>query len=278
MADLLEEASVIVTVIMVDSVQDRAVEEAQKPTLLRKISSVANLLSLSSPNVSRMQVPERDPAPIRNTMLSSDLLIHPPCNGKFIAELPLRKILGNKQKDLVVKVTGARLEILFAEKTQGYENRNIGQSEKINDQERGKFFRNIFLPLFRKMKMKNSDVDGSKKVEMEIENRNLKSHGQILLPDFINPETLEFSINILGNLNIQADVKGAIPVVSSAQCSSTGMHEGTTTRQGVFKKWVSVKCKEKKGKEKNKNNVKRVYNRKCSWDLKNSVIYSTSQA
>ncbi len=272
MADFLDEASVIVTVIMVDSVQERAVEEAQKPAFLRKISSVANLLSLSSSNVTRMQGQERDPSPIRNNMLSSDLLIHPPCNGKFIAELELKNIIGREQKDLVVKVSGTRLDILFAERSQE-EKEPEHHVERVKKQKRGRLFKKNIFSLSRKMKKtRSSDVPKNRKLERKIEDRNLKAHGQILLPDFINPETLAFSINILGNLNIQAEVKGAIRVESGGPAISIGMQEGSTTRQGVFKKWLSVKCKGKKRNEKNRNNEKRNYHKSCSWELKNSDI------
>ncbi len=268
----LGEASVIVTVIMVDSVQERALKDTQRPAFLRKISSVANLLSISSTNVSRMQVPEREPSPIRNNMLSSDLLIHPPCYGKFIAELDLKNIIGREQKDLVVKVSGTRLDILFAERSREAKNPEHCV-ETIKKQKRGRLFKKNIFPLSRKMKKsRRSDGTKNRRLEGKIEDRNLKAHGQILLPDFINPETLEFSINILGNLYIQAEVKGAIRVESAGLAISTGMQEGSTTRQGVFKKWVSVKCKGKKRNEKKRNNRKMNYHRSCSWELKNNVI------
>ncbi len=309
-----KEGRVIVTVLMVDSPIDIAAKKSQqKHSLFRKITAVTGILSNKSPNAVRGQPNERSPSPIRNNMLSSDLIIHPPCDGKFNAELLLKNIIDKKQKHLVVKVSGTRLEILFVESTKPNEKTNEKHQDKINKKTKEKnnrlFKKNIF-PSFIKSKRRNSDVE-SKSVEVIVEERYLKVHGQILLPDYIDSETLEFSMNCFGNLNIQADIKGAIrpskecsPAMSplakprmGLECpkdyemdrdedgfshpeslhpspsSSSRRYKGTTQHQGVFRPWVYIKVK---GKKTRKNVIK-----SCSWELMTSdfdaALQSTSK-
>ncbi len=209
-----KEGCVTVTVVMADYPVGIAVRKRQKPALFRKISGVTSNLLNKSPNVTRVEPKEKSPSPVRNNMLSSHLIIYPPCEGKFTAELQLKNIIGEKQNRLVVKVSGTRLEILFAERTKPNENNNNEKhNEQISKKAKEKNSRlskkNIFRP-FSKLKRRNSDVVESESVEVIGEDKNLKVHGQILLPDYINSETLEFSLNCFGNLNIQADIKGAI--------------------------------------------------------------------
>ena len=208
-----KDGHVIVTVIMADSPVDMAVKKRQKPALFRKISAVTGILSNRTQTIAKVQPEDRSLSPTRNNMLSSDLIVHPPCNGKFTAELKLKNIIGKKQKKVVVKVSGTRLEILFAENTKLNENNNEKHITEINKTPEGKigklFKKNIFNPPM-KFKRRHSDVVESKPVEDFAEEKRFKVHGQIQLPDYINSETLGFSINFAGNLNIQADIKGAI--------------------------------------------------------------------
>ncbi len=215
-----KDGSVTITVIKAESIEDLAAKERQRPALLRKISAIS-MRSNKSPNINRQSPKERSSSPIRNNILSSDLMIHPPCNGMFSAELQLKNIIGKDQKEVVVKVSDTRLEILFAEKTKKITIEDEEPNKKVKKPKKkmGRWLTKYLCGPFRKMEKKDSD-DDKKPTEPEDEEKSLKVHGHILLPNYIISETLEFSMNYFGNLNIQADIKGAIK-------SSTVFHRKT---------------------------------------------------
>ena len=187
-----------VTVIMVDSLEDLSWKNKKQKPLFRKINALRGILTTKLQDAEKKQPRERYLSPKKNNMLSSDLVVHAPRDGKFIAELKLKNILGTQEKDVVVKVSGSWLEILFAEREKGNESRNDKQDVIINKKSKQKIFHSPSM----KLKTKNP-----KAVSEELK---LRFHGHIRLPDYIQSHTLQFSINFFGNLRIQADIKGAI--------------------------------------------------------------------
>ncbi len=130
------------------------------------ISNISKLLSRKS-HGGESTLPE-DQAPLLATgkQLTSDLIVHPPANGKFTTVLQLNQVLGNDIKLIIVKVYGTKLQILGNGK-------GCNQTFKEED---------------------------------------LVIYGYICLPDYINSETLQFSINCFGDLQIKANIKGPIGI------------------------------------------------------------------
>ncbi len=291
-----EDQHLTVTIFVADSFQERGKKKKQKRAMFRKMPAVLDILSKKSRHAEQIQCNERDPSLIKNDMLTSELTIHPPICGKFMAELPLKNILAKglkdwkqkdrvqsnfeqkhrvqerkgeeqknvvgKLKDVVIKVYGTRLDIFLAERSLENELANPKHSEEVNKKQKVKLsVRNFFLH----GKKINILTPGTSSRQVKLENREntLEALGNILLPDYINAQTLQFSINFLGHLNIQADIKGAVRVTDSMLFMSTRLYDGSTTQQGVFKPWVSVKCKRKGGKGKKKM----IEEKSCFWKL-----------
>ncbi len=110
-----KEECITVTILMAGSLGEKARKERQKPAFFKKMSPLISILSNKSPPAGKILPEEVDPSLVGNNMLTAHLIIHPPYNGKFTAALQLKDILGQGRKDLVVKVYGTWLEILFAE-------------------------------------------------------------------------------------------------------------------------------------------------------------------
>ncbi len=147
------------------------------------------------------------PAILAGSVLSSDLTVHPPVDGKFTAELILKKQLVN-EKSVVLKVSDGKLEIFFTKQDQDDGDENLIQEEnKTNRKWISKI--NIFRASGRKGK-KRSDIHKMTVKRQSLDEKDLVPHGCILLPDYILTETLTFSLNPSGDLNIQADMKGVI--------------------------------------------------------------------
>ncbi len=102
--------------------------------------------------------------------------------------------------------------------------------------------------------------------------RCLQAHGQILLPDFIDSGSLQFSVNYLGQLNIEADIKGALRVDETVPSMSArlnrSLYDGTTTQEGVYRPGVSTNCNGKRGARQKKKNMRQ----SCSWTLATSEL------
>ena len=190
-----------VTVISAVAPANKDENDPNRKNLLKKFSTASRQLA-GRPVHSQETIENRiNNLPMKNNILTSDLLIHLPCNGRFLAELQLRQILKDNTKDLVIRVSETRVEILFAEKKMGFDNTEEMKNKKKN----GNWIRRILS--CRSKKSKSEAIQNNEILEQE-----LTFHGHIILPMYIQCETLEFSMNENGNLSIEADIKGAIPV------------------------------------------------------------------
>ena len=92
---------------------------------------------------------------------------------------------------IIVKVFGTNIHILFG---------RISQVEQ-NERQKGE------LTSYKKSNTNNKNrKEGGKVLIIE----EAIVHGHVCLPDYIIPQTLQFSINCFGNLQIKAKIKGAI--------------------------------------------------------------------
>ena len=171
----------------------------QKRKHLSKWKIIANLSKLlSRKSLGGDCISPEYPAPIliSGKQLTSDLLIHPPANGKFTTVLQLNQVLGNDIKLVVVKVYGTELQILLAKKS------HVKCNGKNYCQDQGKLeysWKDIIKKLGLAKKNRRKCNESLKEDDMIV-------HGQICLPDYINSETLQFSMNCFSDLQIKANI------------------------------------------------------------------------
>ncbi len=190
-----------VTVISAMMPQDKDESDQNRTKLLKKFSTASRQTAGKPANFEVAVEKCMNNLPRKNHILTSDLLIHPPCNGRFSAELQLWQILKDSNKDLVIRVSETRVEILFAEK------KTENTEDMKNKEKNGNWIRRILSR--RNKKTKSEKIQNLR--NNEISAQDLTFHGHIILPIYIQCETLEFSMNENGNLSIEADIKGAIP-------------------------------------------------------------------
>ncbi len=137
----------------------------------------------------------------------------------FTAELKLEKYMCAKEREekkIVLKVADAKLQIFCVEKQD-----DDGKSEKQNENEkqngnvkRWSSVRNSLKKLQKNSMEKLNSImvaGGDKKSKKWVLNENdLQPYGYISLPNYIISDTLQVSINVFGNLQIAACMKGAI--------------------------------------------------------------------
>ncbi len=159
--------------------------------------------------------------------LASFLEIQPPKNGKFSAQISLKSFGGAKK--IIIKVLGSRLEVLKVCSKQaswGSLYQEQGRLKRFNKslkkdtiQDTAMERQNIRERVYKKRfgedvndiqehsTVKCPQEDHAKMNETE----NVTSCGYIILPTYIDPETLEFFIDGKENFNIRASIKGALP-------------------------------------------------------------------
>ncbi len=159
---------------------------------------------------------------VRNNDLSSDMKIHLPCNGMFFAELPLFKFLNKQQKEILIHIEGLKLEIYVAreaeERTGGLD-RQMSREGRAEGKGLGKGAG------LKKNTKENSGETGVQR-ERSIHDEDLELHGHIILPMYIETETLEFCIDEDQSFQIQANIKGAIST------PPLGIRENNSPREG----------------------------------------------
>ncbi len=191
------------------SVVDENENMVEKVT--RKMSTLLeNIRRRSSNDLLDLPETERPLSPVTDTLLTSDLTVHLPVDGKFTAELKLKKQHAS-EKNVVLRVSNGKLEIFFTKKydtDQDAANENLLKEEKKRNR---KWFsrKNIFKKSGRKAEKRLSIKKMTVNRE-SLDEKNFLPHGFITLPDYVLTETLTFSLNNAGDLNIQADIKGAI--------------------------------------------------------------------
>ena len=146
---------------------------------------------------------------LKNTLSSTG-------NGLFSAELTLDKYMcaeERKRKKVVLKVADTMLQIFCVKKQEDEkeeEKRNVKQDENKKENKKGK--QNGNAKNWSSGRLKKFKIGGTgdkKKVKKEVLNENeLQPYGYISLPNYIIIDTLQVSINVFGNLQIAARMKG----------------------------------------------------------------------
>ncbi len=157
------------------------------------IAKISKILSKKS-NDKRPEPPETEI--LSGKLLTSDLVIQPPAFGFFSTELQIGNVMKKTNTRLIiVKVYGTKIQILFG---------RISQVEQIGREKDNESVKKLTLKKKTNAKNANRKECGQDINEEAIE------HGHVCLPDYILPQTLQFSINCFGNLQIKAKIKGAI--------------------------------------------------------------------
>ncbi len=192
------------------SVVDENENMVEKVT--RKMSTLLeNFRRRSSNDLLDLPETERPLSPVTDTLLTSDLTVHLPVDGKFTAEVKLKKQHASEE-NVVLRVSDGKLEIFFTKKydmdQEDATNENLPQEE--NKRNRKWFSRKNIFKKFGSNAKKRLSIKKMTVNRESLDEKNFLPHGFITLPDYILTETLTFSLNNAGDLNIQADVKGAI--------------------------------------------------------------------
>ncbi len=153
---------------------------------------------------------EAEVQPVIDKLLTSDLTVHAPVDGKFTADLKLKKQLVN-EKILVLRVSHGKVEVFTkkCEVDQDAPNESLLQEE---DRKNRKWYSrmNIFRESMKKGKIKKKTVMKKMMMREKLNENDLLGYGSLPFPDYILAESLTFSLNPSGYLNIQADMKGVI--------------------------------------------------------------------
>ncbi len=165
---------------------------------------------------------------MKNNDLSSHMKIHLPQDGMFFAELPLIKFLTAQQKDVVINVKGLKLEI--------YVPRDVDKTSCTENHEM-----EIYKEAATGCKKKKEAVaeEGVQK-ERGITDDDLMLYGHIILPMYIDTETLEFSIDEDQSFHIQANIKGAINM-SPRALGLRGNDPENEPRRGSLVEWLACR-------------------------------------
>ncbi len=149
----------------------------------------------------------------KNNDLSSYMKIHLPCDGMFFAELPLFKLLNPQQKEIVINVEGLKLEIYVLKHVDKAD--DDGNQSEATSKKDGKEVKIRGKNAVLKKKKKEMVGEAGVIEERSITDEDLELHGHIILPMYIETQTLEFSIDEGQSFQIQANIKGAISVSPS---------------------------------------------------------------
>ncbi len=157
-------------------VMNRPPEEVKKVSVM---PSPREMLSrkLSKKMISKTNGQTEENEAIRHVDLSSDLIINPPCNGQFSAELQLNKLIEKCQQDIFLHISGMKIDVFSAK-----------EKEEIIENPR--------------------KISGKKFELSPVEDMTLQGH--LILPMFIDTDSYEFSLDECKSLHIRADIKGTI--------------------------------------------------------------------
>ncbi len=95
----------------------------------------------------------------------------------------------------IVKVYGTKIQIF------------LGKTTQVEQKERGTGKESVQKSTLKK---KTNAKHKNRKEGDKVMHEEPILHGHVCLPDYIIPQTLPFSINCFGNLQIKAKIKGAI--------------------------------------------------------------------
>ncbi len=151
---------------------------------VKKISAMPSPREMLSRRLSRKMSSKvmgqsEEETPRRLIDLSSDLLINPPCNGQFSADLQLNKLMEECKQELFLHICGMKIDV-FSDK----------------EKEREEIVENP-----RKISGKKSELNPTE---------DMKLLGQVVLPMFIDPDSYEFCLDSSMKLQVKADIKGTI--------------------------------------------------------------------
>ncbi len=220
--------NMVVTIMIIKSEQNTGENTPLSVLLSRKLS---RKFSRKSPKLPR----ETSNVAFADFDLSSLMKIHPPKDGKFSAEFPLQKFKQHRQ--VLLKSYGARIEVFLSEADECTLNgeQRIKNTESMDSDcmtlvpvvpnHVGKSRRSKIEKLLaaigkNKIRSINGEVEPYRSAIACTADRKLSNtpelvtkmlqYGHIILPIYIEPNTIEYFIDGAGTLHVRAIIKGAL--------------------------------------------------------------------